>query len=214
MHGAAAHHARGCRLSPLGVSRRRLDEGRAATGPAAPPARPHLELRARTATSLHLEWEEPDDHGDEIYMYALQVAEHAVTWRQATADFFDDYRPATLRGGGCNPVHPPCNPMAPSLGRLLLHRPWRLVHEGTATVRACRLGGLKPANAHLFRLVAKNSGGTSQPAEASFVTAELDRSTRGDEPVPRGWLTNDLADVVAEFTMLTGLSSFDFVAEA
>ena len=94
------------------------------------------------------------------------------------------------------------------------YRPWRLVHEGPAAVRACRLGGLKPANAHMFRLVATNSGGASEQGEASFVTARIEQGARGNEAVPRSWLANDLPDVVAEYIALTGRSSFEFLAEA
>ena len=111
-HKAAALSAWGCRLTPPGKPRRVIDEGRTATGSAPPPARPQLVLRARTSTSLHLEWEEPDDHGDEIYLYVLQMAEHEVTWQERTADFFDGYRPATPRDGRLQPRASPCNPMA------------------------------------------------------------------------------------------------------
>ena len=204
--------------------RRVIDEGRTATGSAPPPARPQLVLRARTSTSLHLEWEEPDDHGDEIYLYVLQMAEHEVTWQERTADFFDGYRPATPRDGR---LQPRASPLQPD-GAPLLHtahgtlhtthrtrcRPWRLVHEGPATVRTYRLGGLKPANAHMFRLVATNGGGTSEQGEASFVTAGIEQGARGNEAVPRGWLANDLADIVAEYIALTDCSSFEFLAEA
>lgn len=105
----------GIEAEPPGESRRVLDEGRTATGLTTPPAQPQLVLRARTSTSLHLEWEEPDDHGDEIYLYVLQMAEHEVTWQERTADFFDGYRPASPMTGGCNPMYPPCSPMATAL---------------------------------------------------------------------------------------------------
>lgn len=199
--------------------RRILDEGRTATGLTMPPAQPQLVLRARTSTSLHLEWEEPDDHGDEIYVYVLQMAEHEVTWQERTADFFDDYRPANPRDGRLQPrAIPPAARWQPPSTAHILHctrcRPWRLVHEGPAAVRACRLGGLKPANAHMFRLVATNSGGASEQGEASFVTARIEQGARGNEAVPRSWLANNLPDVVAEYIALTGRSSFEFLAEA
>ena len=199
--------------------RRVLDEGRTATGLTTPPAQPQLVLRARTSTSLHLEWEEPDDHGDEIYLYVLQMAEHEVTWQERTADFFDDYRPASPHDGRLQPraIPPAARWQPPSTAHILhctRYRPWRLVHEGPAAVRTCRLGGLKPANAHMFRLVATNGGGDSEQGEASFVTAGIEQGARGNEAVPRGWLANDLADIVAEYIALTDCSSFEFLAEA
>jgi hypothetical protein len=148
------------------------------------PDKPELELRFQGTRELHFAWQEPYDGGDEIYEYILHAADYDCKWQEKTNSFFDGFRP------------------------------WRVVHQGPAAVREFKYKGLKPANQYQFRLVARNSCGSSDECEKLFETARLGQPGKvGDEGVPKSWLKVDLGDIMASYVESSGRSVLQFVQE-
>ena len=185
-----ARDARG-RVRPHGSifdPRKRLDDGRAAR--AALPEAPVLVLRRQGMRELGLEWEEPYDGGDEIYLYKLEVADYDVKWQERTNDFFEGYRP------------------------------WRVAHQGPAAVRRFELkvghtgGALKPTNWYKMRLSCANGTGDSEAHEVVFETAKLSGGgARDPEAPPQPWLRADVPDIMAAHMEATGGGMYDFVQQ-
>ena len=136
---------------------------------ASPPEPPVLRLTSSKASSFVVEWDDPDDGGDEIFLYVLQLSEYHVKWQADANGFFDDYLEYVT------------------------------VHEGPRKVHLKECTGLRPGNTHRLRLRARNAAGDSAWSDELLVQLDKSgRGGLAEESVPRSWLTGDYSDLIAQ----------------
>ena len=156
-------------MSSIFDPRKVFDLAHGSPGAGSRPDRPELRLSKAQGSVLIVEWDDPDDGGDEIFLYQLQLAEYSVKWLPDEQAFFDDFLPYVT------------------------------VHEGPQRVHNREFVGLRTGTSYRLRLRAHNGQGESEWSTALEVEIPRGERSKADEGgVPRSWLTADYSDLITQ----------------
>lgn len=149
--------------------RKNFEAARALHSAASRPAQPELRVSQEKGVCLRADWDDPDDGGDEIFLYQLEMSEYRVAWLADKQDFLDEYLP------------------------------FLVVHEGPQRVHHKDIMGLRSGNSYRLRLCAHNSQGRSEWSEVVEIEIPKGaKGKAGESGVPRSWLTADFSDLIAQ----------------
>jgi len=145
------------------------------------PEAPRLRVSHASSTAICVHWTEPDNGGDEIYIYSLQLSAFQVVWDAKKGGLLEGYKPFEV----------------------VVEYPVQALEEDEYEYV---IENLRPENDFKIRVCARNSLGPSHWSEEVHARTQQDEQdkTMLDDALPASWLRVDFSDLVNEHIEFSG----------